>query len=155
MARPQPEGGILGWSAIRVARVTGGRVVDVAILARVPVIDIGAWVTARVEAAEDSEVGRVGVAIVALRARVLAAVDWKVGVVEDSLVPTRIRLPVAHLAVGGKARSRVVRTDGAFVVLQMTADAVGREPLIDAARMALGTLDGGVGSNHRIIRECS
>ena len=114
------------------------------------VVDVAAGMAAGIETVENPEVRRVRVAVIALGTGVLATVDREAGVIEDSLVPARVRLPVAEFAIGRKARSRVIRVPRTVVVVEVAARTVGGRPRIHPSRVAGRTLERGVCPDQRV-----
>lgn len=69
-----------------------------------------------------------------------------------SFLPGWISTLVAGLAIGVEARRAVIRVARLLIVLAVAVDTLARESLVDAARVAPRTIEGGVGTEERECR---
>ncbi len=137
------------FSAIGVTRQTVGRVVRISALLAVFLVRFRPRVAGG-RAGENGIAAGGGVALRALGVSVGAPVDREPHVIEHALVPRAIACPVADLAVGGEARRPVIGISGGVEVIEVAVDAVRRQTLVDAARVAGVALEAGVGADERV-----
>ena len=104
---------------------------------------------ARGSAAEDRVISCCSVALGALAVFVGTAVDREPDVIEVGLVPRYVARHMADLTVGGKACSLVVRVGGREVIVEVAVNALRRQACIDAARVAVDTVERGVSAQQR------